>query len=344
VEGRNLLAALVENALDGILAVDRDGTILTWNHGAEAILGYREDEIVGRNVDVLLAPGEVPTAIEEIARGGIVDREARCRHKDGHYVTVSATLSPVLDDDGAVVGSSAIVRDVSDRKALEEQLRQSQKMDALGQLAGSVAHDFNNLLVAIRGYGASALDRADEAAPDAASSIEKVLAAADRAAALTGRLLAFSRKRELERVPVDLNESVRETQQFVAPLLGDIELDTQLAPNAHVVADPGELSQLLVNLIVNARDAIEGPGRVTIATQELDDRVVLSVADTGAGMDEETVERIFEPFFTTKAAGEGTGLGLSTVYTVVEELGGTIDVESAVGAGTTFRIGLPAAP
>jgi two-component system cell cycle sensor histidine kinase/response regulator CckA len=343
VEGRNLLAALVETALDGIFALDLEGTVLSWNRGAEAILGYRDDEIVGRNVAVLLPAGDVPTAVDEIAHGEVVDREARALHRDGHVVTVSATLSPVLDDRGAVVGSSVIVRDVGDRKAIEEQLRQSQKMDALGQLAGSVAHDFNNLLVAIRGYGASALDRADGAAPDAASSIEKVLAAADRAAALTGRLLAFSRKGGLERVAVDLNESVRETQQFVAPLLGDIQLETRLAPSAHVVADPGELSQLLVNLVVNARDAIDGPGRVTISTEDDRDRVLLSVADTGCGMDDETTARIFEPFYTTKAAGEGTGLGLSTVYAVVDELGGTIDVESGIGAGTTFRISLPAA-
>jgi two-component system, cell cycle sensor histidine kinase and response regulator CckA len=342
VEGPNLLASLVETALDGIFALDLDGTVLSWNHGAEAILGYREDEIVGHDVRDLLPPDGVPADVEEIARGGIVDRETQLRHKDGHVVTVSATLSPVLDG-GAVVGASAIVRDVGDRKAIEEQLRQSQKMDALGQLAGSVAHDFNNLLVAIRGYGASALDRADGTAPDAASSIEKVLAAADRATALTGRLLAFSRKRELERIPTDLNDSVRETQQLVAPLLGDIELTTRLAPSALVVADAGELSQLLVNLIVNARDAIAGAGRVTITTEDDGDRVLLSVADTGCGMDEETVDRIFEPFFTTKAAGEGTGLGLSTVYTVVEELGGTIDVASTAGSGTTFRISLPAA-
>ena len=341
MEGRNLLSSLVETALDGIIALDRDGIIRSWNHGAESILGYAEDEIVGRNVTVLLAQGDVSTDFEVIGQGGVVDREARCRHKDGHLVIVSATLSPVLDDGGAVIGSSAIIRDVGDRKAIEEQLRQSQKMDALGQLAGSVAHDFNNLLVAIRGYGASALDRTDGAAPDAASSIEKVLAAADRATALTGRLLAFSRKRELERVPLDLNESVRETQQFVAPLLGDIELETRLAPEARVVADPGELSQLLVNLVVNARDAIDAPGRVTIATESFDDVVVLSVSDTGRGMDDETRERIFEPFFTTKAAGEGTGLGLSTVYAVVEELGGTIGVVSAIGAGTTFRITIP---
>ena len=282
MEGRNLLSSLVETALDGIIALDRDGIIRSWNHGAESILGYAEDEIVGRNVTVLLAQGDVSTDFEVIGQGGVVDREARCRHKDGHLVIVSATLSPVLDDGGAVIGSSAIIRDVGDRKAIEEQLRQSQKMDALGQLAGSVAHDFNNLLVAIRGYGASALDRTDGAAPDAASSIEKVLAAADRATALTGRLLAFSRKRELERVPLDLNESVRETQQFVAPLLGDIELETRLAPEARVVADPGELSQLLVNLVVNARDAIDAPGRVTIATESFDDRRACSPSPTPA--------------------------------------------------------------
>jgi two-component system cell cycle sensor histidine kinase/response regulator CckA len=343
-ETRGLLASLVSSATDGIFAMDADGLIVSWNRGAEQIFRYGEEEVVGRPTTTLLSPDN--DLASRVRLGDeISDLETLCQRADGTIFPVSATLSPVIDPNGKLVGSSVIVRDITTRKGLEEQLRQAQKMETLGQLAGAVAHDFNNLLFAISGFATFARERASELAPEAVKSIDQVLTAAERATTLTGRLLAFSRKGQLERTRTDLNAIVAETEKLVAPLLSGVQLRTDRAPGTlDVIADESELSQILVNLIVNARDASEGPGgRVTVRTAVVDGHVELVVADNGSGMDADTQEKIFEPFFTTKEPGKGTGLGLSTVFGAVKELAGTIVVESELGVGTTFRITLPRA-
>jgi signal transduction histidine kinase/CheY-like chemotaxis protein len=242
----------------------------------------------------------------------------------------------------------AIERDRSARQTAElaleetsEQLRQSQKMDAIGRLAGGVAHDFNNLLLAITGYADFLITSLSD--PTHKQYAEEIQAAGQRAAALTHQLLAFSRRQVLQPRVVNLNDCVHELETMLRRLIGEevqvaLELEPQLRP---VAADPSQIGQVLLNLAVNARDAMAGRGTLTIATRNDGDEVVLEVTDTGAGMDDETRLRLFEPFFTTKDVGEGTGLGLSTVYGIVAQSGGSIDVRSEPGFGATFTIRLP---
>jgi signal transduction histidine kinase len=235
------------------------------------------------------------------------------------------------------------------RRRSEEQLRQSQKMEAVGRLAGGIAHDFNNLLLVINGYSELALARLEDAAAELREPIDEVRAAGERAAALTRQLLAFSRKQVIQPTELDLNAVVAETSKMLGRILGEhLELILDLAPLLDPVrADRGQLEQILMNLTVNARDAMPDGGLLRIATETValpeGRRVALTVSDTGVGMDAETQRSIFEPFFTTKAAGEGTGLGLSTVYGIVEQSHGRLVVESEIGRGTTFTIYLPAA-
>jgi signal transduction histidine kinase len=245
---------------------------------------------------------------------------------------------------------SALERDRAARRTAEraleetsEQLRQSQKMDAIGRLAGGVAHDFNNLLLAINGYAdflASALTEAK-----LKHYAEEIQRAGERAAALTHQLLAFSRRQVLQTRIVNLNDSVREIDTMLRRLIGEgVSVSLALDPQLKAVeADPSQLGQVLLNLAVNARDAMSGRGTLTISTRNDGGEVVLEVADDGAGMDEETRARVFEPFFTTKSVGDGTGLGLSTVYGIVTQSGGSIDVRSAPGGGATFTVRLPVA-
>jgi signal transduction histidine kinase/ActR/RegA family two-component response regulator len=277
------------------------------------------------------------------------------RRKDGSLYDEVAAVFPVRDAAGQLVNYVGILRDVTSERQMEEQFRQSQKMEAVGRLAGGVAHDFNNLLTVIGGRCQLLLHRLG---PDnqASRDIDLVLKTANRAAALTRQLLAFSRKQVLSTQVLDLNAIVGNLQKMLRPLIGeDIEVITALDPAlGRVKADPGQIEQVIMNLAVNARDAMPRAGRITIETTNVDVShpglpagaaagpwVMLAMSDTGDGMDAETMSHVFEPFFTTKGVEKGTGLGLSTVYGIVKQSGGEIAVESEIGRGTRFLVYLP---
>jgi two-component system, cell cycle sensor histidine kinase and response regulator CckA len=355
------LAAVVESSHDAIISLTPGGIVLTWNQGAERIFGYSATEAIGRSILFLSPPGgsvEGLTLMQRVERADAVEPFETVRvKKDGTLIHIALTLSAIKGPEGEVVGVSSVARDVTDSKNMEEMLRQSQKMDAVGQLAGGVAHDFNNLLGVILGYTGLMLNRLS---PDDSNrqGIEEIQKAGDRAALLTRQLLAFSRKQVLQPKVLDLNAVVAGTEKLLQRLIGEhIELSVVLDPAlARVKADAGQIEQIIMNLAVNARDAMASGGKLTIETSNvgLDEEyaemhpsaqpgphVMLSVTDTGRGMDAKTKDRIFEPFFTTKEFGKGTGLGLSTVYGIVKQSGGSVWVYTEIGLGTTFKIYLP---
>jgi signal transduction histidine kinase len=263
---------------------------------------------------------------------------------------VAIVATPLRNDSGEVAGAIALLRDVTQKRSLEQLLVHSQKMEAVGQLAGGVAHDFNNLLAVIEGSGEMALE--ELAGHPAREDVVDMVTAAKRAASLTRQLLAFSRREAARPEPVQLAAVVRSVEKMLRRLIGEhITLLTKLDDVSPVMADSNQLEQVLINLCVNARDAMPGGGTLCIELSALDasdpsalpdmDSVVLKVSDTGTGMDSEVMKRVFEPFFTTKEIGKGTGLGLSMVYGIVTQNGGQISVESSVGRGTTFTITFP---
>lgn len=480
------LAAIVTSSSDGIISKTLEGTIVSWNAGAERLYGYSSQEAVGRPISILVpadCADEVPGILEKIKRGEIVDRyETVHLRKDGTQLRVELTICPIHDHAGRIVGASAVARDITEfmravtalreseerfrlfvehtpaaiamfdremryvatsrrwltdyrlgeqniigrfhydvfpglpphwrdihqrclagavekseedtfigpdgktewvrwemrpwrdqegaiagtllfseviteRKKLEEQLLQSSKIEAIGQLAGGVAHDFNNLLTIISGYSQLLADNSGIEQP-AQAHAKEILRASDRAAALTRQLLAFSRRQVLAPQVLDLNSVVANVDKMLRRLIGeDIDLVTHLEPNlGRVKADPGQVEQVIMNLAVNARDAMAEGGNLTLETANVDmdaayaaahppaatgPYVMLAVSDTGVGMDAETKAHIFEPFFTTKGPGKGTGLGLATVYGIVKQSNGYIWVYSELGRGTTFKIYLP---
>jgi signal transduction histidine kinase len=277
--------------------------------------------------------------------------------KDGEIVQVEAFCS--VTEFGNQPAVLATVMDISDRVKLEDQLRQAQKMEAIGRLAGGIAHDFNNLLTAIRG-NAELMSHKVKQDPAMAAEVDEILHAADRAASLTRQLLAFSRKQILQPVALDLNEIVSGVSRMARRLIGtEVQLRLDLGTEVwNVLADPAQIEQVLLNLIVNARDAMPAGGQISVQTRDVQLAadapeiqqagiepgrfVLLSVSDTGIGMDQATQARIFEPFFTTKETGRGTGLGLSTVYGIIRQTGGAITVTSERGQGAIFRVYLPA--
>jgi PAS domain S-box-containing protein len=359
---RERMAAIVDSSQDAIIGKDLQGTIISWNKGAERIYGYTAEEVLGRPITLIVPndrPDEIPEILERIKRGEIVGfYEAVRVAKDGRRLDISLTVMPIRSNDGRIVGASAIARNITEEKRAQEQLRQAQKMEAIGRLAGGVAHDFNNILGIIT--SCTELLRARDHAHGGSPYIDNIRKAADRGASLTRQLLAFSRKQVVQPRILDLNERVKETSKLLRPLMGDdvqIVIDC-MASGAPVEADPGQLDQIIMNLAVNARDAMPRGGKLIIetATGDFDEEfawqhppmtagayVQLAVSDTGMGMSEATIAHIFEPFFTTKETGKGTGLGLATVYGIVKQSGGHIWVYSEPGRGTTFKIYLPSA-
>jgi two-component system, cell cycle sensor histidine kinase and response regulator CckA len=345
---------LFENANDMVFTLDLEGRFTAINRAGERITGYRRAELLGRPMRELLAD---PSCELIPSEGEASAYECELVARDGRRVPLEVA-SRLTGTGGETDGVQGVARDVSERLALEEQLRQAQKMEAVGQLAGGVAHDFNNLLTAISGYSEFALARLEGDDPKLRSNIHEIKRSAERASALTRQLLAFSRKQILQPTLLRPDELVGGLDELLRRLIGThIEILTLSRPGLGLVrVDPGQLEQVILNLVVNARDAMPGGGKLTIETAnvDLDDAearaydgaepgayVMLAVHDTGAGIDNTALARIFEPFFTTKEQGKGTGLGLATVYGIVQQSGGFVTVESEVGSGSSFRVYLP---
>jgi len=345
--------ALFENALDAVLIANDLGVYVDANPAACALLGVTHTEIVGRTVHDFTEGASRPEAWEQFLKEGRMRGVIRLQRPDGEVVEVdfyaTANFLPGRH--------FSVMRDVTERRNLEVQLRQSQRLESVGMLAGGIAHDFNNLLTVITGYSELTLKRLDKADP-LARNIEEIEKAADRAASLTRQLLAFSRKQVLQPRVLDLNAVIVNIEKMLGRLVGeDMELRTLPSIGlGQVKADPGQIEQVILNLVVNARDAMPKGGKITIETANvyLDEEyalrhiavqpgwfAMLAVTDTGHGIDAETLKYIFEPFFTTKEQGKGTGLGLSTVYGIVKQSGGNIWVYSEVGVGSSFKIYLP---
>ena len=346
--------SLIENSLDLVSILNFDGTIRYASPSHERVLGYTLDELVGQNAFSFVHPDDLPAVRESFLKpDGPATLESRFRHKDGTWRVLESfgrNLAHVPGVSGVVVNT----RDITDRKRLEQQLHHSQRLEAVGRLAGGVAHDFNNLLMIISGYSQMLWESLHPGDP-ARDDLEQVVKAARRATDLTHQLLAFSRRQPARPEVLNLNLLVADMERMLRRVMGeDIKLVTALSPElAAVEADPGQLEQVILNLAVNARDAMPNGGEFQIETARLRtdeqadsaqaDReyVMLAMKDNGIGMDTPVMSRVFEPFFTTKA--HGSGLGLSTSYGIIKQSGGDIRVESKPGHGTVFRIYLPAA-
>jgi PAS domain S-box-containing protein len=345
-----------------IYTLDTEGIITNWNAGAERIKGYRAEEIIGQHFSMFYSPedreaGLPSRALTTAARDGRFEAEGWRIRKDGSRFWANVVIDTVHDDAGVLIGFAKITRDMTERRAVDEQLRQSQKMEAVGQLTNGVAHDFNNLLATIIPNLELALPNVKE--ERVLKHLENAMRAAEQGAQLTYQLLAFSRRHEVSTEPVDVNQVVSEACEMLPRTIGPtIQIETVLAGDAWwAMTEPGQLELAILNLAINARDAMLAGGELTISTRNMvrgngrrfppldpGDYVVISVADTGTGMSEEVRRRAFEPFFTTKEAHKGTGLGLSLVYGFAQQSGGTVTIDSEIGNGTTVRIYLPRAP
>jgi PAS domain S-box-containing protein len=360
-DSQNRLALIVDSSQDAIIGKNLDGIVTHWNKGAEHIYGYTAQEMIGRPLSVL-APkeksDEIPGILRKIRAGERVEYFESVRvTKDGRSLNVSISVSPIHDAEGQVVGASTIARNITGQKKIEDQLRQSQKMEAVGRLAGGVAHDFNNLLGIVTACSELLRSRVDA---NGLEYVDNIREAAKRGASLTRQLLAFSRRQPVQNQLLDVNERLKEVSKLLRPLMGD-DVEIVLLPrssSAIVEADPGQLDQVVMNLAVNSRDAMPHGGKLIIETGVFDfdegfarehppmtagRYVMVAISDNGTGMDEATRSRIFEPFFTTKEIGKGSGLGLATAYGIIKQSGGHVWVYSEPGHGTTFKIYLPSA-
>jgi len=363
------LAAIVESSNDSIISWTPDGVIMSWNEGSARMYGYTAADAVGQDMS-LIVPVDRRAEIEQAHRRALAGRhlppfETQKIKRDGSTVDVSVSVSPIRGPLMAIIGVSAVARDISEekradtvRQSLEDRLHQSERLESLGQLAGGVAHDFNNLLGIILNCAAFIAEATDDDAV-VQDDVKLIMDATERAVRLTRQLLMFAQRETVHAELIALDAVVEDVRSLLTTSLGE-HVALIVVPGTDVpaiFADRGQVEQVLINLAVNARDAMPGGGTVTIATTSLtvddsqDSRpkgvpggpcVCLSVSDTGSGMRPEVIARAFEPFFTTKPKGEGTGLGLATVYGIVAEAGGSIAVDSEVDIGTTFHLYFPA--
>ncbi len=358
------LARAIDQSVEAIVITDTHGQIQYVNPGFERITGYTREEVVGKTPRLLKSGNYNESFYANLWNTLLEGRSWKARminrRKDGSHYEVDETISPIRDAAGKLVNFVSVSHDITREAQLEEEIRQSQKMEGIGRLAGGIAHDFNNLLTAILGYSRIVQERLAADHPCAAD-VEEIIRAAERAARLTSQLLAFGRKQTMRVHPVEMNAIILNMENLLRRSLGeDVLLDLNLSPDAgHFMGDKGYLEQVVMNLAVNARDAMNAGGHLKIRTrtEQLDaefcnhrvgilpgPHVMLSVLDSGVGIPDEISHKIFDPFFTTKGESRGTGLGLSTVYGIVRQLNGYIEFESRVGAGTEFRIYFPSCP
>jgi two-component system cell cycle sensor histidine kinase/response regulator CckA len=352
-------AHIVETISDAVIVMDVEMRVTDWNPAATRIFGYTREEMLGRPLRLLNAPElseEIDRQVREaFARDGRWVGEIPFLRKDGARGVADVIVAVQYDAHARPQSIISVSRDVIDRRRLEAQLQQAQKMEAVGRLAGGIAHDFNNMLTAVKAYTEFLLEDIDQTDPRR-TDVQEIAKSADRAASLTRQLLAFSRKQVLQPRPLDLNDVVEGMGKMLRRVIGeDVQVLTRLDPDLRLVeADPSQLEQVIMNLAVNARDAMPDGGTLTIETQNVTLDYVeaawgiepgayaqLTISDTGVGMDATVRAQIFEPFFTTKPVGQGTGLGLSTVYGIVKQSGGHISVYSEPGTGSTFKVYLP---
>jgi two-component system cell cycle sensor histidine kinase/response regulator CckA len=355
------LAAIIEYSNDAIVSKSAQGIVIGWNHGAERLYGYKAEEIMGRSISLLFPPDhyqEYLQIMKKVRNGEAVPLfDTVRRKKDGSLINVSIGLTPIEAYDGEVVGASQISHDITRIKKLETQFIEAQKMEVIGQLAGGVAHDFNNILGVIMGYNGLMISELGANNP-MLIYMEEIRHASERAVGLTRQLLVFSSRQTVQPVVLDLNEVVKDLNKMLVRLLAE-NIEMTIVPGkdiGRIKADPGYVGQVLMNLAVNARDAMPNGGKLTITTgnvtfdknqvrPEADaapgNYVLLSVVDTGTGMTDEVKAHLFEAFFTTKPKGKGTGLGLTTCQTIVQQSGGHIVVHSQLDQGTTFKIYFP---
>ncbi len=361
-ESSTYLRALIENCPLAIAVHDTNGRFVMCNPAFESLFQYRQADVVGLPLDTLITPSELREEARDITQAAVEGRVTHLttrRHaKDGTIIDTEIHGVP-LTINGVCAGAYGIYQDIRDRKRLEEEMRFGQKMQAVGRLAGGIAHDFNNIMGVIQGYSESLLESL-KAGHAMRSSVEEIDKAARRAVVLTGQLLAFSRKQVLQPKVLDLNAILADMEKMLHRVIGEhIQLVTRPGSDlGWTKADPTQLEQVILNLVVNARDAMPNGGRLIIETAnaefdsdlggekaepggEAGSHVMLTVTDTGTGMDPQTLKNVFEPFFTTKEKGKGTGLGLATVYGIVKQSSGNIFVTSEIGQGTTFTIYLP---
>lgn len=352
---------LFDNQPDYCFAISSEGKVIDVNNSALSILGYKKDELVGNTLQKIYAPESLPKYHELFQKwlntGKLNNEEMIIAAKTGEKRKVLLTANAIRDSAGRIVDSISVQRDITEQKILEEQLQQSQKMEAIGTLTGGIAHDFNNLLTIIMGNTNIAMNDLDKTT-QIYKDLKEVSLAAGRASSLTRQLLLYSRKEPMGFYPININNAINNLFKMLERLISeDIKIKYELEPDIlSINADLSNVEQVIINICINARDAMPKGGVITIRTENivlsesqgsqiensrLGSYVRLSIADTGIGMDKNTIKRIFEPFYTTKGMGKGTGLGLSVVYGIIKVHNGWINVYSEPGHGSVFKVYLP---